>query len=96
MLCTAADRAKSIKTNATVNESATDRLIRELREENQRLLQQMKAGGVAPGAAGGDDDDDNEEIAALRAQLEANKREMEANERSWKERLEKEAKESKV
>jgi hypothetical protein len=58
-------------------------------------MQQMKAGGIAPGA-GGDDDDDNEEIAALRAQLEANKREMEANERSWKERLEKEAKESKV
>ena len=37
-----ADRAKSIKTRATVNESATDKLIRELREENARLLDMLK------------------------------------------------------
>ena len=44
--CSKADRAKAIKTKAIVNESPTDKLIRELREENQRLLDQLKQGGV--------------------------------------------------
>ena len=39
-----ADRAKSIKTQATVNESPTDKLIRELREENAKLLDMIKKG----------------------------------------------------
>ena len=43
----AADRAKAIKTKAVVNESPTEKLIRELREENQRLLDQLK--GQGPG-----------------------------------------------
>lgn len=46
-----ADRAKSIKTKAVINESATDKLIRELREENARLLQLLKQGGGAAGSA---------------------------------------------
>jgi len=41
----AADRAKAIKTKAVVNESPTEKLIRELREENQRLLEQLKVSG---------------------------------------------------
>lgn len=32
-----ADQAKKIKNKATVNESATDKLIRELTEENDKL-----------------------------------------------------------
>ena len=51
-----ADRAKAIKTTATINESPTDKLIRELREENQRLMEMLKSGGIvmpAPGAGGG-------------------------------------------
>lgn len=40
-----ADRAKAIKTKAVVNESPTEKLIRELREENQRLLEQLKMSG---------------------------------------------------
>ena len=32
-----ADRAKQIKTKATVNEDPTDKLIRELREQNEKL-----------------------------------------------------------
>lgn len=40
-----ADRAKAIKTKAVVNESPTEKLIRELREENQRLLDQLKMSG---------------------------------------------------
>lgn len=46
-----ADRAKSIKTQAVVNENATDRLIRELREENQRLAESLKGGGASAGGS---------------------------------------------
>ncbi|VDM43500.1 unnamed protein product [Toxocara canis] len=42
-----ADRAKSIKTKAIVNESATERMIRELKEENARLLEMIQSGTVA-------------------------------------------------
>ena len=48
--CSTADRAKSIKTRATINESPTDKLIRELREENSRLLEMLK--GMKTGVAG--------------------------------------------
>lgn len=41
-----ADRAKSIKTKPIVNESATERLIRELREENARLQEMIRRGGI--------------------------------------------------
>jgi hypothetical protein len=41
-----ADRAKQIKTKAVVNESPTEKLIRELREENARLMEMMKGGAV--------------------------------------------------
>ena len=44
----AADRAKAIKTKAVINESPTDKLIRELREENARLMEQLKKGGGGP------------------------------------------------
>ena len=37
-----ADRVKKIKNRAVVNESPTDRLIRELKEENLRLLKQLE------------------------------------------------------
>ena len=48
-----ADRAKAIKTTATVNESPTDKLIRELREENARLMEMLKTGGVVMAPVGG-------------------------------------------
>ena len=44
-----ADQAKKIKLNAVVNESETDKLIRELRAENERLQKLMAAGGGAAG-----------------------------------------------
>ena len=50
-----ADRAKAIKTQAVVNESPTEKLIRELREENQRLMEMLKSGGIVmQGPATGD------------------------------------------
>ena len=50
-----ADRAKSIKTKAVVNESPTEKLIRELREENLKLMEQLKMAGqpiIVPGEPG--------------------------------------------
>ena len=41
-----ADRAKQIKTKATVNEDPTDKLIRELREQNEKLKSQLAGGKV--------------------------------------------------
>ncbi|KAL4221956.1 hypothetical protein ACF0H5_018007 [Mactra antiquata] len=54
-----ADRAKAIKTTATINESPTDKLIRELREENARLMEMLKTGGVVMAPAGGSASDGN-------------------------------------
>jgi hypothetical protein len=48
-----ADRAKAIKTTATVNESPTDKLIRELREENAKLMEMLKSGGISLPTGGG-------------------------------------------
>ena len=45
-----ADRAKKIQNKAVINESATDKLIRELKQENEQLkkllLQAAKSGGT--------------------------------------------------
>lgn len=43
-----ADRAKQIKTKAVVNEDPTDKLIRELKEENDRLKKSMQTGKINP------------------------------------------------
>ena len=42
-----ADRAKQIKTKATVNEDPTEKMIRELQEENEKLKKMLEAGGVS-------------------------------------------------
>ena len=43
-----ADRAKKIKLNAIVNESPQDKLIRELRAENERLKKELEGKGPMP------------------------------------------------
>lgn len=48
-----ADRAKAIKTSAVINESPTDKLIRELREENAKLMEMLKKGILPDGAGAG-------------------------------------------
>lgn len=40
-----ADRAKQIQNKAVVNEDPQDKLIRELKAENERLKKQLEAGG---------------------------------------------------
>jgi len=58
-----ADRAKQIKTKATVNEDPTAKLIRDLQDENEKLKEMLTAGGGAPAPmkSGADDDDDDDE-----------------------------------
>ncbi|XP_069112007.1 kinesin-like protein KIF28 isoform X3 [Argopecten irradians] len=47
-----ADRAKKIKNKAVINENPMDKLIRELKEENDRLKKAMESGGMIEGSAG--------------------------------------------
>ncbi|PAV57014.1 hypothetical protein WR25_26093 [Diploscapter pachys] len=77
-----ADRAKAIKTNAVVNENQTERMIRELKEENERLQKMIKGGGKS-----GTD----EELENLRRQLEENQREMANLEKTWQQKVAEEA-----
>ena len=42
-----ADRAKKIKNKAVVNENPMDKLIRELKEENERLKKAMAGGDLS-------------------------------------------------
>eukprot|EP00039_Didymoeca_costata_P024122 m.9333 g.9333 ORF g.9333 m.9333 type:complete len:1041 (-) comp4048_c0_seq2:54-3176(-) len=92
-----ADRAKQIKTKAVVNESPTDKLIRELREENARL-QAMLGGGAVPAPSTGTVSADPAEVKRLEEahrkaqeemerQLKQNQEEMEMMQQSWEERL---------
>ncbi|XP_066289623.1 kinesin-like protein KIF28 isoform X6 [Branchiostoma lanceolatum] len=93
-----ADRAKKIKNKAVVNENPLDKLIRELREENEKLKSQM--GGAMPVAGGagmdpGDGAYSKEEIERMRkemeeeirAQLLANQEQMNEMDESFEDKL---------
>eukprot|EP00911_Craspedida_sp_UC1_P002218 UC1_evm1s1692 len=96
-----ADRVKSIKTVAVINETPTEKLIRELKEENARLLALFKAGGGNGGGDGssaaaqahaGASEEELERIKAeaaqeLQAELDRNAKEMEEMQKSWQEKL---------
>ncbi|EDQ91195.1 uncharacterized protein MONBRDRAFT_17919 [Monosiga brevicollis MX1] len=70
-----ADRAKQIKNKAVVNESPTEKLIRELKEQVEALKAQL--GGNIPAAPGGDGAA-SVDVEALRRQMEEEIRYMEA------------------
>ena len=53
-----ADRAKQIKTKSSVNEDPTEKLIRELQEENERLKKAIESGNLT--IIKGDDEDDDD------------------------------------
>eukprot|EP00163_Fabomonas_tropica_P030970 TRINITY_DN720_c0_g1_i1.p1 TRINITY_DN720_c0_g1~~TRINITY_DN720_c0_g1_i1.p1 ORF type:complete len:1026 (+),score=322.14 TRINITY_DN720_c0_g1_i1:237-3314(+) len=87
-----ADRAKKIKNKAVVNENPTDKLIRELKEENERLMKMLQGkGGPVESAAGASP----EEVERLRkemeeemaAKLEENRRLMEEQAQSFEEKM---------
>ncbi|CAD5124283.1 DgyrCDS12576 [Dimorphilus gyrociliatus] len=77
-----ADRAKSIKTKAVINESPTDKLIRELKEENERLKKMVEGKGGVPAGV-----ENKEEYENMQRELEANKKEIEDMEKSYQEKL---------
>jgi len=81
-----ADRAKKIKNKAVVNENPMDKLIRELKEENERLKKAMGGDLPAGGAAMTEEEKTKmrkEMEEEIRAQLEANAMAM----MSWDEKL---------
>lgn len=53
-----ADRAKKIKNKAVINESPQDKLIRELKEENDKLKKALAAGGGSLADGSGDPESD--------------------------------------
>ena len=62
LIASTADRAKQIKTTATVNEDPTEKLIRNLKEENDKLkaLLEKANAGESIGKIDDDDDDDDD------------------------------------
>ncbi|GFS07875.1 kinesin-like protein [Elysia marginata] len=83
-----ADRAKKIKNQAVINENPLDKMIRELKEENEKLRKALEAGGVIP--SDGRPQMSEEEIKALeekiRSQLLANQQLIGDSEQSWDEK----------
>ncbi|XP_022096862.1 kinesin-like protein KIF28P [Acanthaster planci] len=84
-----ADRAKSIKTKAVVNESPTEKLIRELKEENARLLLELQGkGGGGQAVMQGVPEEEVEELKReLELQMQRNQSEMDSMRQSWEQRL---------
>ncbi|XP_033111082.1 kinesin-like protein KIF28P [Anneissia japonica] len=90
-----ADRAKSIKTKAVVNESPTDKLIRELKEENARLMEELEkskqgGGGITETATimqGFTEAEVEQMKHDLMMQLKQNEDEMDAVKKTWEQRL---------
>nr|KAG5687659.1 hypothetical protein BaRGS_027551 [Batillaria attramentaria] len=89
-----ADRAKAIKTQAVINESPTDKLIRELREENARLMEMLKQGGGVAGAVMiGEAVDPRQQgevdelKQALEDQMRKNQEELEEMKKSYEDRM---------
>jgi len=93
-----ADRAKKIKNKAVVNENPMDKLIRELKEENEKLKLAMQGGDLSAilAAKGGGEggggapmsDEEKEKMRKemeeeIRAQMEENMKNM----RSWDDKL---------
>lgn len=87
-----ADRAKRIKTKAFVNENAVDKLIRELKEENDRLKSMIEGGKMPLNVDGSYSKDEIERMRRdmmeeVRAQLQANQQTIQDNTTSFKERV---------
>eukprot|EP00930_Biecheleria_cincta_P028372 TRINITY_DN19802_c0_g1_i1.p1 TRINITY_DN19802_c0_g1~~TRINITY_DN19802_c0_g1_i1.p1 ORF type:complete len:1160 (-),score=356.11 TRINITY_DN19802_c0_g1_i1:157-3507(-) len=77
-----ADRAKRIKNTAAINENPQDKLIRQLREENEKLRKM-----VGTGSAAGPDEGSQEEMAAKAAEIAALEQALQEMQQSFAERL---------
>ncbi|XP_048735911.1 kinesin-like protein KIF28 isoform X5 [Ostrea edulis] len=87
-----ADRAKKIKNKAVVNENPLDKLIRELKEENEKLKKAMESGGVVMQEGTGLSPEELEKMRKqmeedIRAQLMANQAMLADNDQSWDDKL---------
>ncbi|ELU02132.1 hypothetical protein CAPTEDRAFT_196619 [Capitella teleta] len=95
-----ADRAKQIKCNAVVNEDPTEKLIRGLQEENERLKKMLASGGKIDFELNDDDKDEMEGLSEsdkkklkqemeedFKAELEENDREMEEMKKAFEDKL---------
>ena len=74
-----ADRAKQIKNKATVNESATDKLIREMKEENEKLKKMLEGGMIMSGTDGMSNEDVTKMKKKMESEIRAQLKESEAN-----------------
>ncbi len=84
-----ADRAKALKTKPIVNENPTDKLIRELRDENAKL-KAMLEGKEIPGMVGmvgGESGGGGVGQEELKALMERNELEMDKIKTTWEEQL---------
>ena len=93
-----ADGTKKIKTKATINEDPTEKLIKSLKEENERLkkmlangkidpeLASQLSGGVVAGGGGGAAAGGNND-EAMKKILEDNEKSMKAMQQSYEEKL---------
>lgn len=83
-----ADRAKKIQNKAVVNESPQDKLIRELKEENERLKKELAGRGVGEGGSpGATDEEAQAKLREMEEQMKANQLAMEEMQKSWEQRL---------
>ncbi|XP_077982390.1 kinesin-like protein KIF28 isoform X2 [Glandiceps talaboti] len=88
-----ADRAKKIKNKAVVNENPLDKMIRELKEENERLKKALTGGGVGALDAGASmSAEDRERMKKemeeeIRAQLMANTEALGDMGTGWEEKM---------
>ncbi|CAG0885568.1 unnamed protein product [Darwinula stevensoni] len=88
-----ADRAKQIKTTATINEDPTEKLLRELKEENEKLKAMLASGNMdlsGMGLSGTVVDKDalrKEWEEEMKARMMTNEKEMEEMRKTYEEKL---------
>ena len=83
-----ADQVKAIKNQAVVNETPQERLIRELKEENERLKALVEGKGGNMGGGGGGGGVNDETLADYQSQIEMLRRAKEQAEMTFQQRLE--------
>lgn len=72
---------------AVVNENPQDKLIRELKEENEKLKKQLQEAGGPATVVTKDDEEAKKQMALMQETLEANQRQMAEMEKSWEQKL---------
>lgn len=82
-----ADRAKKIKNMAVINEDPTDKMIRMLKEENDRLKKELAAKGGAAGGVVVSDEESKAKLKEMEEQMRANQAAMDEMQKSWETRL---------